>query len=468
MSNAFAENLRGRVMDAAKIDYAQLPPDVRSFVDSTVTKWVRQRSLRNGDIERCAAEVSAKCPRLVGSKVRSRPSKSITPAPTGQSVQQAAVAKGGAAAPADAPVVARSRSVLSDAPARTVRPAVLRRLQRVSADRDWHESVAREVAEADAEKARLADEKARVRERMRQDMAQEEVYRQQRMEQERLDREQQRQMVHRAVADVARDDAIDRERRRAKFAREKADIDAQVEHRKRRAEQDRQRAQAENERLRREYEEGLKLDAQLAKQRDSEVRTTLLSYLNDSAQILAAKKEQQRQERERQAQMVAEQMAQVEADTKSRKANSDAKRTLAVKKQQLLQDCVAKQYETLAHEREARIADDEQKIYVSVQRGYDAADRRAKADQERSRSLRRDLVRSLDDEIALKHERDEAATRDKARLRRLADEEAAAVERARREQLVERKKMQLQLRAGLSRQVEAHTASLMEPTNMKL
>jgi hypothetical protein len=342
------------------------------------------------------------------------------------------------------------------------RVSVLRKRQAALADAHFVDEMRTKVSEHEEEEQRRAEQRAQVREQMRQDMEAHARAKEEAQRREREERERKRQLVIQETEDIKLEEEIARQRRRRKHASERADIDVQREARRRAKEEEARRIAAENAHFRTDMEHGLKLDHDVAAQRQRETRSALVEFLNESKSQLEEKRRQQQIERDqtnRESMKSASPFLIGSETSKSVGSGSINERLMnpsqakKITQRRAIQQAVMSSHAKQAQEREQAARRLEQAALEAEKRTAEEMAARNDADKAKALKMRSALVESLDQELSIHRDRRAAEEDEKRRLRLYADEEARNAERLRKESLAQEKARQDKLRRSLAMQI---------------
>jgi hypothetical protein len=501
--------LRLRVLALAGIAAGDLPAKGEEIVAARVAALVSTRNSSDGAIRALAASIAKQFPKAVtlvpaehpalppSSKTSSTPTPVVaaTSWPVPHHEQRPAATTptpalrhtGGnrGASATDAPRSAGRLAPLSHAPQPFTSPerqSVKRKRLLAAADSMYVEGIRQEAAAHEADEARRAEARAAAREQMRRDMEDHAHRVEARKAEDREEREMRRQQVLREVDDIRLDEAIERDRRRDKFAREKDAIEQQRVARRAAKVAEEARTALENQRYRREAEQGLKEDETLTEQRAKETRDALVAYLNDSKAALEEKRRLHKAERDGANQQAsgaapllpggpalsAAEPASGGGGGSAARVGMSATQAGLVAARRRLQDAVSATHAAHVQERDAAAAQLEAAAMEAERRTAEEQHRRNERERAKAARMRTDLVSSLELELDIHRQRAAAEERDKHRLLLAARADVAAHARELEEQAAKHRAAQRELRVSLARQIADNEERMNAPQEVKV
>lgn len=471
MTSDLAHKLKQKVCRYAQTAHDSLPAEAEKWLNQRVSNWVASRTVSDSALRAAAHEFKlmfASLPqRRAGSAVKSKsegtnysqqhPTRSVTtePAHPISSFQQQP--QHVAAAPSRAQGVGSSLSGASAGV--SVRPQVLRRLQRLNDDAPFIKAVEQEQHHLEHEKELLLKEKQRKQAAVRLDMQQAEELRQRRIQEEKAERDKLHRQMMAIVEENRMAEQDEKILRRRKIEQEKQLIE----------EQTRSKQEFQESLKKREQDEIVRLKAYVAVQD----RNALLHEIERQAVSKAAMTEALAEGKLSAEQRTAQRKAARENpqpqvfDTRVGGVAVEAAKERA-KKREILQSFACEHYAELQLAKRVELERLDHSVAEARMRQLQQAEERERKDKERSIQLRSVLVSSLDEELSHQRERKAKEEEEKRRQRELADEVVEATRRQQHELRCEKLRQQALRRQQMDAQLASRMEKVVSPICIKI
>jgi hypothetical protein len=489
---SLATNLKARVLALAGIAADDLPARGSDILDARLNTLIVERKVNEREMRALSESLRKQFPKSVSKEPGLYPPR-LTPSPmpgrrsespagplgrkaTNSGSSASKLVKSADTASIHHGCVNERATALTPSPVSVQRQSVRRKRQLAAADAHFVESIRKDAKAHEEDEQRRVEAKLAARESMRRDMELHAQIVDQRKAQEREERQHKRLGVLQGMDDIKVDEIIEIERRKAKFAKEKADIEKQRVARRHAQELAEARKKYDDVKYRAEIGSGLTLDEDVTNQRKRETRATLVEFLNESKVELEMKRRQQVLEKER-ANAEAHRASPLlpggrtspaDAELPSGYQGMSSLQATKVAARRRIQEAVLASHETVERERKAAADRLEEAAMEAERRTAAEQHRRNEQDKSKARQMRAALVASLDREMEIHRERADTEAEDKKRLRKIADADADEAERVRQAALVQTKQAQETLRTSLAHQIAAREKRMEAPQEMKL
>lgn len=440
-----ATKLQDKVCEHANVAASRLPDEARQWLSEKVSKWVTSRSVSDLELRKAAAQL-----RKLFRDLPLRRAESAAKALT--DTKNLIIADGTTNDIRSATTEPNTNSLIpiSQGP---LRPQVLKRLQRLTADADFNQAIEQEALALREEEAENCRRKKAEQEAMRNEMdralrikATKDAMER---EEKRLAHQQMEEIIH-----EAKQIELDQKMMKVKKSRdERRAIEEQTASNQRRLEEQKQHQAAELQKL--------------AKYNESKEKERMLRDLEKSlavkAALVSALEEGQSAARTKHSRTLKEPVPVF--DTRAFATDSVATR---VQKREFLQSLASQQYEELAKAKKQQLEQVDHAIMEQRMKQLEEAESREKRDKERELQLRSQLVSSLDLELSAQRDRKKRDEEEKRQQRRLIDERATEDKLKQREMLMEEKRKQRERRLQMDAQLAGRMERLISPLLIKI
>lgn len=490
MPSDLAVKLRQKVCAYANVSSSGLPNDASAWLSTKTEEWVASRTVCDATMRKAAVELKQRFPSLPQRRAGSAnphpmrlssgdvkramahlpafdggapllPTRSATtepqvlsdkPKPVPLSISSLSSYPGASAA---APHVSSSPLI-----AGSLRPQVIRRLQRLNDDAAIIEAVEKERAAIEHERNVLLQEKLRRQATVRQEMQLAEEQRVAKLERERNERDRLRLQVEAQIHETRMAEEDEKQLKKIKKQRERLAIE----------EQSIQKLQYEAEMERREREE-------LQRQRiyaSKKEREALLNEIDHASRLkeamMQALEEGKSAARERAAnrRLPKETFATAFIGGASSVGDGIENAKSRARQREALQAVVCAQYQDIQRSKWHRLEQMDHSIEDAQKRQQREAELREFGEKQRVAALRSQLVTSLEDEISRRHEKRILEISAKQEMRRELDEAAAEMVEKERLAKLMRLQQQQQRRAQIDAQLVSRVQKMISPLAVKI
>lgn len=342
-------------------------------------------------------------------------------------------------------------------PVMSLRPQVLRRMQRLNDDAEFIVAFEKETNQMHEDQRRKLEEKQRRQAAVKRDMEEAEGVRLARLQAEKDERDRQREVVN-AMIEEARLAEIDEKMAKKKnIQKERRTIQEQNRIKEQLREDAKRRDCEENERLKAYawQQERNKLLQEIEKNTRS--KSAMMSALEEGKTAAIEREEMRRQHRQESSPMFS-----------TRSKGGDDRYQVKCKQREFLQSIACQHYEDI---QQVKKHDLEKLDHLSMEahiKQLKKQEERERNDQEKSIRMRAALVSSLDEELSAQRDRKRREDEEKKELRRIADAEAEEVEIQRRNAARKEKREQERRRLQMDQQLAARLERMTQPISVKI
>jgi hypothetical protein len=482
--------LKERVCSYAQTQLASLPQDAASWLTRRAGDWIVQRSASDVDLRRAADELTRRYPNiprrsesksklsshLAGNLLTSTAASHAAPVPRSKSTEPERIASKragshkegshsavgnpsdlscGHRATASVPLVDRNAA---GSPALSLRPQVLRRMQRLNDDAEFIVAFEKENNLLHEEERKKLLEKQRRQAAVKRDMEEAEAFRLAKLDAEREERERQRRRIDAAIEEARLAEIDEKALRKRKVQQERKTIQEQSQAKDHMLREAKIRDAEENQRLK-EYaaqQERSKLLQEIGKVMQS--KSAMVAALGEGISAARGREEQRRLHRQESSPAFS---------TRTDGSAPDPYKTKRAQRE-LLQSVACQQYEEI---RQVKQHDLERMDHSSMEAHLaqiKKQEERERRDREKTIKMRAALVSSLDEELSAQRDRMRREEEEKRELRRIADAEAKDLEQQRHNAAIKEKVEQERRRRQMDAQLVARVERITQPMRIKI
>ncbi|CUG69023.1 Hypothetical protein, putative [Bodo saltans] len=342
-------------------------------------------------------------------------------------------------------------------PIMSLRPQVLRRMQRLNDDAQFLAAFEKERDQIEVEQRKQLEDKNRRQAAVRHDMEVAERKRLAQIEIEKSEREKQRLVINAAIEEARLSEMDQKMLRKRNIQRERKSIQEQSRVNEQIREDAKRREEEDNQRLK-DYnwqQERNKLLQEMEKATRS--KSAMMIALEEGKASALEREEDRRAHRQESSPVFSTRV-------ENRKDPNIVKRD----QRELLQNAACRHYDSLQEgKRHALEKLDHSSMEAHIKQLRQQEEREEK-DRERSIRLRAALVSSLDEELSAQRDRRKREDAEKLELRRIADAQMDEVEQQRRNAIRKEKREQERRREQMDAQLAARLERMTQPMNVKI
>jgi hypothetical protein len=502
-STTLASKLKDRVCAYANTSASTLSPEASTWLTRRIEDWVVQRTASDVDLRRAAEEMRRRFPQQPQSQQASHghqhhhdrhdwdenvhqqgkpqsPAAGVnrhvaqryahdivrqrgggaggsstgasTPSAVGQKTQNNNANRTSGAA--SVPLVDRNAA---GSPVMSLRPQVLRRMQRLNDDAEFLAAIERERDQLEKEQQKQLEEKNRRQAIVKHDMEVAERKRLAQLDAEKAERERQRMVINAAIEEARLSEMDQKMLRKRNIQRERKAIQEQSRVNERIREEAKRREEEENQRLK-DYnwqQDRNKLLQEMEKATRS--KSAMMIALEEGKSSANEREELRRAHRQESSPVFSTRVD-------NRKDPNIVKRD----QREMMQNAVSRHYDELQEGRRHALEKLDHSSMEAHIKQLRQQEEREEKDRERSIRLRAALVSSLDEELSAQRDRRKREDAEKLELRRVADAQMEEVEQQRRNAIRKEKREQERRREQMDAQLAARLERMTQPLNVKI
>lgn len=488
-SSTLANKLKDKVCHYANISATSLPPDAEAWLARRTDDWIVQRTASDADLRRAANDLLRRFPHMAEAGQRHHhhhDKQGDVHHHHHQSAQKIAndvarrgEAKTGASTPSMTGAHASHRqvgSMTSDArgagassvplvernaagsPVMSLRPQVLRRMQRLNDDAAFLAAFEKEKSQVEHEQHQRMEEKRQRQEAVKRDMEAAEALRLSQLDAQRDEREKQRQIINAAIDEARLAEMDQKMLRKRNIQRERKGIQ----------EQSRLNEKLRDEAKRKDAEENQRLKDYNWQQDRNKLLQEMEKVTRSKSAMMIALEEGKTSAQAREEHRKAHRME--PSPVFSTRGGSDREDINVTKRRQreMLQEAACRHYDTIQDVKRQTLEKMDHSGMEAHMKQLKQQEEREEKDREKAIRMRAALVSSLDEELSTQRDRRKREEDEKVELRRAADRQMEEVEQQRRNAARKEKREQEQRREQMDKQLASRLERMTQPMSIKI